>query len=97
GTGANSLFSGGISGTGSLLKTGAGTLTLTGANSYNGGTTVTGGTLAGNSASLQGAILNNARVVFDEAGSGTYAGVMSGTGSLVKTGGGTLTLTGLNS
>lgn len=41
---ANS-FAGLISGTGSLGKSGAGTLTLTAANSYSGGTVVTGGTL----------------------------------------------------
>jgi autotransporter-associated beta strand protein len=35
-----------LSGTGGLVKSGAGTLTLTGANTYTGGTAVTGGKLA---------------------------------------------------
>jgi fibronectin-binding autotransporter adhesin len=90
-------YAGVMSGTGSLTKTGTGTLTLTGANSYTGGTLVSAGRLTGNTASLQGAIVNNAAVEFAQSASGTYAGVMSGTGSLTKTGTGTLTLTGANS
>jgi autotransporter-associated beta strand protein len=35
-----------ISGTGTVTKSGAGTLTLTGTNTYQGGTTISGGTLA---------------------------------------------------
>ncbi len=96
GTNASTSFSGGISGTGGLVKTGTGTLTLSGANSYSGGTTVSAGTLQGNTTSLQGNISNNASVVFDQSGSGTYSGIMSGTGSLSKQSAGTLTLTGPN-
>ncbi|MDQ0348776.1 autotransporter domain-containing protein [Ancylobacter vacuolatus] len=88
GTGANA-------GSWGLVKTGAGTLTLTGANSYTGGTTVSGGVLRGNATSLKGAIVNNASVVFDQTADGTYAGIMSGTGALTLTGG-KLTLTGAN-
>ncbi len=97
-TGDNTLtLQGPITGVGSLTKTGAGTLILTGANSYGGGTTVEAGTVQGNTTSLQGAIVNNATVVFDQGTSGTYAGVMSGTGALIKTGAGNLTLTAANS
>ncbi len=86
-----------ISGTGSsLVKTGDGTLTLSGANTYSGGTTVSGGKLVGDSTSLSGNVTNNAEVEFNQATGGTYAGVMSGTGSLTKTGAGTLTLSGAN-
>ncbi|MFZ5779655.1 MAG: autotransporter outer membrane beta-barrel domain-containing protein [Pseudomonadota bacterium] len=86
-----------IIGSGGLVKSGTGTLLLTGNNSYSGGTTVAGGVLAGNTTSLQGNILNNATVVFDQSGTGTYAGNMSGTGSLVLQGTGGIILTGANS
>lgn len=92
--GYNGTLTGAISGDGALTKTGAGTLTLTGANSYTGGTTVSEGRLVGNTTSLQGDITNNATVEFAQAGDGTYAGAMSGSGKLVKTGAGTLTLSG---
>jgi autotransporter-associated beta strand protein len=86
-----------LSGSGALLKAGAGTLELQGNNSYQGGTTVQQGTLLGNSGSLSGAITNHARVVFDQAADGVYAGAMSGSGTLTKQGQGTLTLQGANS
>ena len=92
GNGSSSLFSGVISGGGSLVKNGAGTLVLTGANAYTGGTTVNLGTLVGNSTSLQGNIANNALVVFSQNTTGAYTGKMSGTGVLGFTGGGTLAL-----
>ena len=69
---------------------------LTGANTYTGGTTVSGGILMGTTTSLQGDILNNAVVVFSQTGSGTYAGNMSGSGALMVQAG-TLVLTGNNS
>ena len=97
GNNTSTTFSGPISGGGALVKSGTGTLTLAGTNSYGGGTTVSAGVLAGTSASLQGAILNNAAVVFSQPSDGTYAGAMTGSGTLFKTGAGTLTLTGTNS
>jgi autotransporter-associated beta strand protein len=90
-------YAGTMSGGGSLTKVGAGTLVLSGTNSYSGGTTVSAGILQGTTASLQGNILNNAIIIFDQAGTGTYAGAMSGSGNLTKDGTGTLILTGLNS
>jgi autotransporter-associated beta strand protein len=85
-----------ISGTGALTKTGAGTAILSGANTYSGGTTVSAGTLQGTTTSIQGAVINNATVEFNQSTSGTYASIMSGTGILNKAGSGTVTLSGVN-
>jgi outer membrane autotransporter protein len=90
------IYAGTMSGTGILAKTGAGTLVLTGPNNYSGGTTVTNGTLQGDTTSLQGNITNNATVNFDQAANGAYAGAMSGAGALTKTGAGNLVLTGVS-
>ena len=81
-----------ISGAGELQQNGTGTTILTGVNSYSGGTTVSSGTLQGNTSSLQGNIANNANLVFDQAADGTYGGILSGAGVLTKIGGGALTL-----
>lgn len=86
-----------LSGSGALVKSGDGTLVLSGPNSYSGGTLVSGGTLQGDTGSLQGNITNNAQLVFDQQSDGTFAGGLSGTGALVKSGGGTLTLSGISS
>jgi len=87
-------FTGKVSGTGSLVQQGAGTLTLTGANSYTGGTMITAGTLTGDTASLQGDIANEAVLRFEQPADGRYAGVLSGGGVLDKRGAGTLALGG---
>ena len=92
----NGTYAGAMTGSGSLIKSSAGTLLLSGANTYNGGTTVSAGTLQGNSTSLQGDILNNAMVSFDQAADGVYAGAMSGTGGFIKSGAGRLTFSGGN-
>jgi len=96
---ANLTYNGVISGTGgiSLSLPSADTLTLGGTNTYSGGTVVSSGTLQGNTTSLQGNILDNSSVVFNQSGSGTYAGNLSGVGSLTQSGAGTLILTGSNS
>lgn len=93
----NFSSTGAISGPGSLSKTGAGTLTLGGTNTYSGGTSVGAGALAGNTTSLQGNITNNASIVFDQSATGTFGGVLSSTGNLTKVGIGTLILAGANS
>ncbi|WP_346910100.1 autotransporter-associated beta strand repeat-containing protein [uncultured Roseibium sp.] len=93
-------FSDDISGTGSLIKSGAGTLTLTSANSYTGGTTISAGTLqignGGTTGSVTGNIVNNGALAFNRSDAVTFNGDISGTGSMTKSGAETLTLTGTN-
>jgi autotransporter-associated beta strand protein len=91
------VFTGEISGSGVFIKSGTGAVTLTGVNTYSGGTIVAAGELAGSTASVQGNILNHSRVRFDQATDGTYAGTMSGSGMLFKSGAGVLTLGAANS
>ena len=90
-----------ISGSGALTKLGAGTLSLTGSNSYTGVTTVSAGTLSvgdGTPAgSVAGDIVDNATLVFNRSNNLTYAGAVSGSGALTKLGAGVLSLTGSNS
>ncbi|EEP9765086.1 fibronectin-binding autotransporter adhesin ShdA [Salmonella enterica subsp. enterica] len=84
-----------LSGTGSLVKTGTGELTLSGDNTYSGGTTITGGTLTADHAdSLGTGAVANSGVL--QVGEGELENTLSGTGSLVKTGTGELTLSGDN-
>ncbi|EBW0602544.1 fibronectin-binding autotransporter adhesin ShdA [Salmonella enterica subsp. enterica serovar Zongo] len=84
-----------LSGSGSLMKTGTGELTLSGDNGYSGGTTITGGTLiADNADSLGTGAVANSGVL--QVGEGELENTLSGSGSLVKTGTGELTLSGDN-
>ena len=96
GNNASTSYSGVIDGTGALTKTGSGTFTLSGANTYSGGTTVSAGTLIGDTTSLQGNIINNAALQFNQSTSGSYSGVMSGTGTVDILGAGAVTLSGAN-
>ncbi|EAA6669526.1 fibronectin-binding autotransporter adhesin ShdA [Salmonella enterica subsp. enterica] len=84
-----------LSGSGSLVKTGTGELTLSGDNSYSGGTTITGGTLTADHAdSLGSGDIDNSGVL--KVGEGDLENTLSGSGSLVKAGTGELTLSGGN-
>ncbi|EDU6306520.1 fibronectin-binding autotransporter adhesin ShdA [Salmonella enterica subsp. enterica serovar Ughelli] len=84
-----------LSGSGSLVKTGTGELTLSGDNDYSGGTTISGGTLTADHAdSLGTGAIANSGVL--QVGEGELENTLSGSGSLVKTGSGELTLSGDN-
>ena len=140
-TSGNITFAGVIKGSGYITKAGAGSLTLSGTNTYIGGTLINAGSLILGAANVlsdntwvqlantDGAILNlndNNDTIGAILGGGTaggniilgsgnltinqiyrygasigdqnttYAGVISGTGSVTKTGYGYLTLTGNN-
>ena len=127
--GNNVAFASSLSGSGGLTKAGTGTLTLSVANSYLGGTTVNAGTLQisgagtlGNTGSattinggtldlggttqtqnggltLTGGTLQNGTLsssgTFDVQ-AGSVSAALAGTGSLAKTGAGTVTLSSAN-
>jgi len=87
-------FDGHISGTGSVLQQGAGTVVFSADQAYSGGTTISAGTLqlgnGGSAGSVAGDILDNGTLVFDRADAFTYQGVISGSGVVLQQGTGTL-------
>jgi autotransporter-associated beta strand protein len=97
---AGTQTAGGIIGAGSLTKTGTGTLTLGFDNTYSAGTTISAGTLqignGGATGSIVGNVTDSGSLIFNRSDSYTFAGVVSGSGALQKSGTGTLTLTGAN-
>jgi fibronectin-binding autotransporter adhesin len=98
----NQILSGVISGTGDLVKSNTGNLTLRGSNSYSGNTTINAGTVfiedAGilGSASYSGSILNNGALEFKGTASQSLNGIISGNGGLTFNGSGTTTLAASN-
>ncbi|WP_080076595.1 autotransporter-associated beta strand repeat-containing protein [Salmonella enterica] len=89
-------FDNNIGGTGSVVKSGDKTLTLSGANSYTGGTTISGGTLVATNVEALGTgdITDNATLELNAGGD--FTNNIGGTGSVVKSGDKTLTLSGTN-
>jgi autotransporter-associated beta strand protein len=94
-------------GPGRVTKSGAGTLVLTGANSYTGPTTINEGSLQlGNGGTVgklatTGAITNHATLIFNRSnaltqGTDFSAGAICGTGGVLQAGGGTTTLNAAN-
>ncbi|EHA8558288.1 autotransporter outer membrane beta-barrel domain-containing protein [Salmonella enterica] len=90
-------FTNNISGSGQVVKSGDETLTLSGANSYTGGTTISGGTLVASNVEALGSgdVTDNATLEMNTGGD--FDNAISGSGQVVKSGGDTLTLSGANS
>jgi outer membrane autotransporter protein len=86
-----------MTGAGSLTKDGLGTLTLTGANVYSGGTTITAGTLqlgnGGTGGSIMGNVANSGVLAFNRSDVVTFGGTIAGTGGVWQVGSGQTTLT----
>ncbi|MLS73614.1 AIDA autotransporter-like protein ShdA, partial [Salmonella enterica subsp. enterica] len=90
-------FDNAISGSGQVVKSGDETLTLSGANSYTGGTTISGGTLVATNVEALGSgdVTDNATLELNTGGD--FDNAISGSGQVVKSGDKTLTLSGANS
>ncbi|EAR8382731.1 fibronectin-binding autotransporter adhesin ShdA [Salmonella enterica] len=85
-----------VTGEGQIVKSGSDELIVTGDNNYSGGTTISDGTLIADHAdSLGSGDIDNSGVL--QVGEGELENTLSGSGSLVKTGTGELTLSGDNS
>ena len=97
----NLTVGGVISGTSSsLTKAGAGTLRLTGSNSYSGGTTISAGILEiAGSGTLNGAgnIVNNGTLLWNSSDWTTFSGIISGSGGITLNGTGRIQLSSSNS
>ena len=92
-----------LAGSIALTKAGTGSLTVLNTNTYSGGTTINGGTLqlgdgtTGHDGAVAGNIANSGALAWDIFGNQTVSGVISGAGSLAKSGTGTLTLSSATS
>ena len=97
--GGTSTFGGAINnGAGTTaFKVSSGTLTLNGTSNYSGGTTITAGTLqlgdGSTNGSVTGSIANSSNLIFANGSAQTFAGSITGSGTLLKQSAGMLTLT----
>lgn len=84
-----------------LIKEGGGTLVLAGDAAHAGGTTIAAGMLqvgdGGTSGTLAGPVVNDSLLSFNRSDNLTFAGTISGVGTVVQAGSGVTTLTAANS
>lgn len=95
------VISGPISNGGAVTKSGAGTVLISGTNTSSGALTISAGTVqvgdgTTNGALGTGAITNNATLVLNRSDALSVPNTISGTGSLIHNGAGTVTLGGTN-
>ncbi|MBI5273093.1 MAG: autotransporter domain-containing protein [Chlamydiia bacterium] len=84
-----------ISGAGGIHKLGAGTLTLSGTNTFSSALAIDQGIVTGAAANFPALITNGASLIFNQGTDGTYSGQITGAaGILQKQGLGVLTLSG---
>ncbi|OAM76354.1 autotransporter outer membrane beta-barrel domain-containing protein [Devosia elaeis] len=85
-----------LTGAGGLIKEGLGTLTITGANDYGGGTAIADGILqlgnGGTSGSILGDVANSSVLAFNRSDAVGFGGTVSGTGGVWQVGTGQTTL-----
>jgi autotransporter-associated beta strand protein len=95
-TGTLALAASIFSGSGTVIKSGVGTLSLTGAIAYTGATTITAGTLQFDTAPTGSsfAITSPGIMSYNSTNAATLASTITGTGTLVNNGIGILTLSG---
>jgi len=91
GTGTLTMNGGLVTVGGTLSQGGTGTIQLISGGTLHIGTGTTGGVLSVST------LTNNGTLVFNRSDASTYSGIISGTGAVMKQGGGTLTLTGQTS
>ncbi len=91
-------FAGDVSGEGRVAKEGEGLLSFTGKLTHTGGTEIRAGRVLTTADSLLGDVRidEDAQLLLLESGTGTFAGVVSGEGTIFKSGSGDLEFTGAN-
>jgi len=93
-------FAGQISGSGVVNQIGAGTTILAADNTYTGATTISAGTLqlgnGGASGGILGNVANNGALTFNRSDTVTFAGLISGNGTVNQNGSGATILTAQN-
>src|SRR5439155_1854937 len=95
---ASGIIADDISGPGNPTQGGTGVVSLTGTNTYSGATNINAGATlqvgnGGTNGTLGTGSVNNAGILrFNRSDDTTYAGVITGSGTLSKQGAGTLTL-----